>query len=126
MKKQNYDAPESLKVLFNKVCQKLNLNPEIVKKKCRQTNLVYARYIYCYLALQSKYKYELAIIGSVVDLDHATVRHGYKKVKNFLEINDPYFATYWQPFKTFNVQRKTINTSTIKEINSRIQKYISQ
>ena len=66
--------------IMNVVCHSLKLNKKEVMGKTRFEHLVRARQIYCYVARQNGFTFD--VIGKYIKRDHATVIYGCKLVKN--------------------------------------------
>lgn len=73
------------------VCKEMNVNIELIKKKCRQRELVDAKKMYCKLA--SVYTYaSLRQIGECINIKHCGVVHLKKAANNHI-INEPDFKS---------------------------------
>lgn len=96
--KQNYLTPRqlsklksgrkdsgSLELIFGIVCDHYNVNPERVKLRCREHELVWVRQLYCYMAKKFTSK-SLKAIGSLIgNRDHTTVIHSKKVAQDLID-----------------------------------------
>lgn len=77
-----------IRAALEEVCDYFELTEEEIKKKDRKTHLVKARRAYCWLAWHNRITSQ-TVIAKLIDRDHATVIHHYRKFEDFCSINDP-------------------------------------
>lgn len=66
------------------ICYGESLTPELVKEKTRKGNVMFARQLIMYFC-KEKEEGTLQQIGDHFGLDHATVLHAIKTIKNYIE-----------------------------------------
>lgn len=69
------------------VCQYFGITFDELAGKDRQSHLVTARRVYCYLVCKyDRHRYSLAKIGEFINRDHATVLHHNKKMIEQIDV----------------------------------------
>ncbi len=86
-----FTAPVLMQPLYNRLeiilvqcATACDVKPSVAKSKSRKQELVFARQFYCFFARKlTKKSYEQ--IGALVNLDHASVLHACKVIKNMVD-----------------------------------------
>ncbi len=76
-------------------CQRLNITPDDLKKKCRQRHYVYCKMVTAWMLLQVPC-ITLERIGAVVGQDHVVILYYKRKVNEMIEVKDKSFMPYYQ------------------------------
>lgn len=100
-----------LDYIINVICNYFNINKKTLNLKTRKREIAEARQFYFYFARKLT-TCSLELIGSYVNRDHATVIHGYNRIKSFKHIG-------FKPliFDIINLENK-FEEYPVSEINS--------
>lgn len=103
-KKKGYGLPvqtvgPSLKDILADVCRAFNMNPDEIKARCREGEIMKCKRIYCYVSCVLT-DASFASIGSEVNITHPSVMNNITRVEDWKNINDPVFMEDWEVYKT--------------------------
>ena len=76
--------------LLFEVANRFGVSPDDVKGKCRDTDIIIARHVYCALAWTVFPNYSVVTIGKLINKDHATVLFALKRVASDMELRKVY------------------------------------
>lgn len=81
------------------VCFSFNVNMDMICSKTRKREILYPRYIFCYIAILFT-DFSLDEIGILLNRDHTTIINAREQVKCFIKNNDKIFVDeYWNIYK---------------------------
>ena len=102
----------NLKDILKATCQVMDVSEEQITSNRRLKNYVIARHLFFYVAYQNYHTYYQ--IAHITNRNHATVIHGYNKIKHELEYY-PEISVYIKQIKSIliNVDLKWLNYHTI-------------
>lgn len=75
----------TLEDLENFICKEFKITPEQLKGKCRRTEYVYPRQLFCYLMKLYSPRQSYVSIGRFINRDHSTVITSIEKVNDILD-----------------------------------------
>lgn len=105
--KNKYSAYQYIDLVLSVIASSFNVTIADIKGKSRKNCLPDARHIYCFIVKQAHdnrkiAKATLELIGDVINKDHATVIHGYRKVRNIMETDKAFRCLVEQIIKSIN------------------------
>lgn len=111
-----------LQIMFSGICKALEMDEAEVKSRCREKDLVNARYLFFKHAKDTyKRKYSLSDIGAVVGRDHASVLYGVKAANMDIKTNYNEMETKYN--KTLGLVKLGSGRSAAREARQDIKRY---
>lgn len=81
-------APLTLNQILSRISSSLNISEELIKSKCRDSEITFARQVICYIATRICVpSYTLKNVGIFLNIDHSTVHYSLRMISDNVETN---------------------------------------
>lgn len=97
------------------ICDKLEIEEDMVRSRVRTSKLVHARFFYSFLC-HNYYKMGVARIGKNLKLDHSTIIHAIKKHIDYCETEPEYLKQFISVCRSINHEYAANIERRLKEV----------